>query len=1137
MWTYGEPESRPGRFSWLYVPLIRCALGLDDHGGMVEVVAGKLWPELRDHYSAEFTRTNVSADALPWQQGGYLDEKEQVRLLRGSLAGGESNIADAIEGKLEQFAARMQRVFQVRHAPAPRAAGDSKHSRPPHSPTGTNLRLSPARAPPPPPPLSPPRPDAAPDPDGVPRLSLADIAEHARLWQFVPHGCEDHWRTANRSRWQALLTAHAAGNVRERGYAVDAILALPSQCLVRTRGGVRRTRTAIRTRLNTVAAARTPIVHGSIPARSGTPHVYLGTERKFSELDAWKARVRRAVERGKAGKTKRCVDVLTQEGLAAWTDERIDAIRLKHPAATHAVPEIPPNAPLVIVDCGSLAKQIKKMATFTAAGPSGWTAELLLALLDDKVCMDGITLLVQLIANNQLDALSRDLLTSSLLHAIPKPNRDLRPLALGEFFVKAACKYCFDLDAGNFPAIFEPIQLAVCSPGGSERAILTMQAKTELDPEGYITIYVDSVNAYNSACRAMMLESVYSDSRLAHLWSAYAFCYSTPSQLLLRQHGTIIDSVLSAQGGRQGCVLAGLGYAHLFQPAYENCVQGLPNTTARAIMDDLAITGPPAEAFAAFAAYMADANARHVEVNASKTCVAQARGPISSTTRALAARHGIEQFIEGNADYVGGYVGVDDDAGRAFVSAKLAKQKAIARAIRDPDFPLHLALNVAKIHVLPRPVFYLRALPYRVTRAPLEDFDSELRTALLRRAELPTDLPPSALLSLHQPVGTSGVGLRLLDDICPAGKWSAAAAAAPDIQPFVDAAEAPLPCVADREAAHADLVAAGIVTADDSFNTYYDIMLDEDEKKSWGPYADGRLQFLPLDPSRITTFYMGERKIPSLQFVLSRRLASCKLDGFLDSADCSTADRIRLHSCRSKESGRWLRLHPLIAPLSDAHFRIALRLRLGLPPLRYNIPLPCPMCMKGVHRDGSPDPWHPLACSAVRRRMVTSRHDRAMELVCRYARSCSVIARIEPKDFKSVVPDSELFFAAATLLTDLTGVHSLAPSHLHDSPTPGQAMERRATHKCTHYNPHAEATGSTFAPLVMDAFGSMHKTFGEVLDRIAEEAGLAAFAPAPGLMTPDDFLCALSTQWQMDNARIVLEWQRMCRMRTHHVRE
>ena len=70
------------------------------------------------------------------------------------------------------------------------------------------------------------------------------------------------------------------------------------------------------------------------------------------------------------------------------------------------------------------------------------------------------------------------------------------------------------------------------------------------------------------------------------------------------------------------------------------------------------------------------------------------------------------------------------------------------------------------------------------------------------------------------------VSLRLLADICPASKWSAAAA--PDIQPFVDAAADPLPCVADREAAHTDLVAAGIATADNSFNTYLDIELDED---------------------------------------------------------------------------------------------------------------------------------------------------------------------------------------------------------------------------------------------------------------------------------------------------------------------
>ena len=47
-----------------------------------------------------------------------------------------------------------------------------------------------------------------------------------------------------------------------------------------------------------------------------------------------------------------------------------------------------------------------------------------------------------------------------------------------------------------------------------------------------------------------------------------------------------------------------------------------------------------------------------------------------------------------------------------------------------------------------------------MTRAPLEEFDLELRTALLRRADIPADIPPSALLSLHQPVGTSGVEIN-----------------------------------------------------------------------------------------------------------------------------------------------------------------------------------------------------------------------------------------------------------------------------------------------------------------------------------------------------------------------------------------
>jgi hypothetical protein len=48
-------------------------------------------------------------------------------------------------------------------------------------------------------------------------------------------------------------------------------------------------------------------------------------------------------------------------------------------------------------------------------------------------------------------------------------------------------------------------------------------------------------------------------------------------------------------------------------------------------------------------------------------------------------------------------------------------------------------------------------------------------------------------------------------------------------------------------------------------------------------------------------------------------------------------------------------------------------------------------------------PWHALACSAVRRRAVTTRHDGGMQLLVRFARSNGVLARFEPKDMGSRV--------------------------------------------------------------------------------------------------------------------------------------
>ena len=151
-----------------------------------------------------------------------------------------------------------------------------------------------------------------------------------------------------------------------------------------------------------------------------------------------------------------------------------------------------------------------------------------------------------------------------------------------------------------------------------------------------------------------------------------AFCYSNPSTLLLRERGLIVDTISSEQGSRQGCVFGGLGYATLFQPVFEACVAPFPDVTARAIMDDFAITGPPEHVFAAFAQYKVLAQARGVSVNIGKTHVLQASGEPAPSTVAFALQHGLP-IHKGIHKYVGGYVGSCDEQGEALLRKRLLR--------------------------------------------------------------------------------------------------------------------------------------------------------------------------------------------------------------------------------------------------------------------------------------------------------------------------------------------------------------------------------------------------------------------------------------------------------------------------------
>jgi hypothetical protein len=58
------------------------------------------------------------------------------------------------------------------------------------------------------------------------------------------------------------------------------------------------------------------------------------------------------------------------------------------------------------------------------------------------------------------------------------------------------------------------------------------------------------------------------------------------------------------------------------------------------------------------------------------------------------------------------------------LEAKLTMQTPVTRALRDSRFPSLLALQLAKISNIPKPMYLLRAMPLRITLAPITAFDS-----------------------------------------------------------------------------------------------------------------------------------------------------------------------------------------------------------------------------------------------------------------------------------------------------------------------------------------------------------------------------------------------------------------------------
>ena len=172
------------------------------------------------------------------------------------------------------------------------------------------------------------------------------------------------------------------------------------------------------------------------------------------------------------------------------------------------------------------------------------------------------------------------------------------------------------------------------------------------------------------------------------------------------------------------------------------------------------------------------------------------------------------------------------------------------------------------------------------------------------------------------------MGMRSWRSVGPAAKFASAAIVAPDLLPFA-AVSPPLPFVRDRDHCYALLVRGGV-----EVQGYGDDDAADHKAPSDDPHACPHYT-LPADPADIATHFQGECRVRGLQRSLTKQLDDYALQRFRTSLGCAPLDRVRLSCCsRSRDQplvGAWFA--STAQTLDDQHTRVAVRLRLGLPPV------------------------------------------------------------------------------------------------------------------------------------------------------------------------------------------------------------
>ena len=453
------------------------------------------------------------------------------------------------------------------------------------------------------------------------------------LWRSVPEYLWGLWWDICRPKLTAFQVAHHRRDRRSMDSAVSELLSIPAHTLRRIRGGknIQKSHLGLEQQLRQIAITSIPLAGSE---RDGKTEGKVPSAEAETVQDSKEAqRVQKATTLVHEGHTRRAVRCLLSEGVPTISEKVIEDLRKLHPPGPSILPTCPHDAPTVLNVDKEVIKDIviKELANGAAPGRSGWTGDLLKALVYDEQCLAGLTTLTMAIVNGELKGRAKTLLLSSVLIGLPKPNGGTRPIAMGEIFYKLAGAYMLRL-------VKEPAREALGSaqfafaPGGAEAAVLCLRTAL-LEHPTWCIMACDIKNAFNARNRYQILETLYQHKELNAVWKIANWAYGEPSDLLVVDKGKLVEVIKSSQGVKQGDTLSSLLFALSMTRLYNGTAE---QTMVKviAVQDDVYFLGPQDAVMAAWKHFNAEvAKKTGLEINRQKTGVLVPSGTVVTRLR------------------------------------------------------------------------------------------------------------------------------------------------------------------------------------------------------------------------------------------------------------------------------------------------------------------------------------------------------------------------------------------------------------------------------------------------------------------------------------------------------------------------